>query len=74
MRITQGTFSFLPEFTDEPVAAQIRYSLHHGWAMSVEYTDDPASPQLLLGDVGAAPLRPRRRPGRHCPARGAGLP
>jgi ribulose-bisphosphate carboxylase small chain len=41
MRITQGTFSFLPDLTDEQLAAQIRYALHHGWAMSVEYTDDP---------------------------------
>ena len=41
MRITQGTFSFLPDMTDEQIAAQIRYSLQHGWAMSVEYTDDP---------------------------------
>jgi ribulose-bisphosphate carboxylase small chain len=41
MRITQGTFSFLPDFTDEQIAAQIHYALDHGWAMSVEYTDDP---------------------------------
>jgi ribulose-bisphosphate carboxylase small chain len=41
MRLTQGTFSFLPDMTDEQIAAQIRYSLEHGWAMSVEYTDDP---------------------------------
>jgi ribulose-bisphosphate carboxylase small chain len=41
MRITQGTFSYLPDFTDEQIAAQIRYSLEHGWAMSVEHTDDP---------------------------------
>ena len=41
MRITQGTFSFLPDFTDEQIAAEIRYALEHGWAMSVEYTDDP---------------------------------
>ena len=41
MRITQGTFSFLPDLTDEQIAAQIRYALDHGWAMSVEYTDDP---------------------------------
>ncbi len=25
MRITQGTFSFLPDLTDEQIAAQIRY-------------------------------------------------
>ena len=41
MRITQGTFSFLPDLTDEQIDAQIKYSLRHGWAMSVEYTDDP---------------------------------
>jgi ribulose-bisphosphate carboxylase small chain len=41
MRITQGTFSFLPDFTDEQIAAQIRYALGNGWAMSVEFTDDP---------------------------------
>lgn len=41
MRLTQGTFSFLPDLTDEQIEAQIRYSLAHGWAMSVEYTDDP---------------------------------
>jgi ribulose-bisphosphate carboxylase small chain len=41
MRITQGTFSFLPDLTDEQITAQIRYCLDHGWAMSVEYTDDP---------------------------------
>ena len=41
MRITQGTFSFLPDLSDEQIAAQIRYALGHGWAMSVEYTDDP---------------------------------
>ena len=40
MRITQGAFSFLPDFTDEQIAAQIRYALDKGWSMSVEYTDD----------------------------------
>jgi ribulose-bisphosphate carboxylase small chain len=41
MRITQGTFSFLPDLTDEQIAAQARYALEHGWAISIEYTDDP---------------------------------
>ena len=40
MRVTQGTFSFLPDFTDEEIDAQIKYSLRHDWAMSIEYTDD----------------------------------
>ncbi|MGI8412843.1 MAG: ribulose bisphosphate carboxylase small subunit [Solirubrobacteraceae bacterium] len=41
MRITQGTFSFLPELTDEEIEAQISYSVEKGWSIGVEYTDDP---------------------------------
>lgn len=41
MRVTQGTFSFLPDLTDEQIEAQLRYALGQGWAISVEYTDDP---------------------------------
>ena len=41
MRITQGTFSFLPDFTDEEIEAQVRYALQNRWSISVEYTDDP---------------------------------
>jgi ribulose-bisphosphate carboxylase small chain len=40
-RITQGQFSFLPDLTDEEIAAQIQYGLDRGYAWSVEYTDDP---------------------------------
>jgi ribulose-bisphosphate carboxylase small chain len=41
MRVTQGTFSFLPDLTDDQIRAQIEYALEQGWALSVEYTDDP---------------------------------
>jgi ribulose-bisphosphate carboxylase small chain len=41
MRITQGTFSYLPDFTEEQIEAQVRYCLDNGWAVSIEYTDDP---------------------------------
>ena len=41
MRLTQGAFSFLPDLTDQQIAAQIEYCLDKGWAVSVEYTDDP---------------------------------
>jgi len=41
MRITQGTFSYLPDFTDEEIKAQVRYCLDNGWAYSIEHTDDP---------------------------------
>ena len=41
MRVTQGTFSCLPDFTDEQITAQVQYCLDHGWAVNLEYTDDP---------------------------------
>ncbi len=41
MRVTQGTFSFLPDLDDKQIAAQIDYCLRQGWAVSVEFTDDP---------------------------------
>lgn len=41
MRLTQGTFSFLPDLTDEQIRAQVEYCLRQGWAVSIEYTDDP---------------------------------
>ena len=41
MRITQGTFSYLPDFTEEEVKAQVQYCLSNGWAYSIEHTDDP---------------------------------
>ena len=41
MRLTQGTFSFLPELTDEQITKQIEYCMKNGWAVNVEYTDDP---------------------------------
>jgi ribulose-bisphosphate carboxylase small chain len=40
-RVTQGQFSFLPDLTDVQIAAQLEYALSHGWALGVEYTDDP---------------------------------
>jgi len=41
MRLTQGAFSFLPDLTDAQISSQIEYCLRQGWAVSVEYTDDP---------------------------------
>ncbi len=41
MRITQGCFSFLPDLTDDQITAQVEYCLENGWAIGVEYTDDP---------------------------------
>jgi ribulose-bisphosphate carboxylase small chain len=55
MRITQGTFSYLPDFSDEEIDAQIKYSLDRGWAMSVEYTDD-IHPRNAYWDMWGLPM------------------
>jgi len=41
MKITQGQFSFLPDLTEEEIRQQVDYALGKGWALSVEWTDDP---------------------------------
>lgn len=41
MRITQGTFSFLPDLSDEQIGKQVAYCINQGWALGVEFTDDP---------------------------------
>ena len=41
MRLTQGTFSFLPDLTDEQIKKQIEYAIANNWAINIEYTEDP---------------------------------
>jgi ribulose-bisphosphate carboxylase small chain len=41
MRITQGTFSFLPDLTDAQIERQLAYALGRGWAVSIEHTEEP---------------------------------
>jgi ribulose-bisphosphate carboxylase small chain len=55
MRITQGTFSFLPDLSDQEITAQIQYSLEHQWAMSVEHTDEP-HPRNAYWEMWGMPL------------------
>ncbi len=40
-KLRQGQFSYLPELTDEEIQAQIQYAIDNGWAVAVEYTNDP---------------------------------
>lgn len=63
MRITQGAFSFLPDLTDAQIATQAQYAIDKGWAINIEYTDDPhprntywemwGMPMFDLNDAGA---------------------
>ncbi|MBC7280627.1 ribulose bisphosphate carboxylase small subunit [Hoeflea sp.] len=55
MRITQGCFSFLPDLTDEQISAQIEYCLGRGWAVGIEYTDDP-HPRNIYWDMWGHPM------------------
>jgi ribulose-bisphosphate carboxylase small chain len=55
MYITQGTFSYLPPLTDDQIKAQVQYCLDQGWAVSVEYTDDP-HPRNFLWDMWGLPM------------------
>jgi ribulose-bisphosphate carboxylase small chain len=55
MKITQGTFSFLPDLTDEQIKAQIQYALNRGWALSVEFTDDP-HPRNVYWEMWGMPM------------------
>jgi len=55
MRLTQGTFSFLPDLTDEQITAQVQYCLDQGWAVNFEYTDDP-HPRNTYWDMWGHPM------------------
>nr|MBP8139691.1 ribulose bisphosphate carboxylase small subunit [Burkholderiales bacterium] len=55
MRITQGTFSYLPDLTDAEIAAQIDYALGKGWSVSVEHTDDP-HPRNVYWEMWGMPM------------------
>ena len=55
MRLTQGTFSYLPDLSDAEVREQIQYCLDNGWPVSVEFTDDP-HPRNVYWDIWGLPL------------------
>lgn len=55
MRITQGTFSYLPDLSDEEIRAQAQYAIDRGWAVLVEHTDDP-HPRNAYWDMWGLPM------------------
>lgn len=55
MRLTQGTFSYLPDLTDEQIRAQIQYCIEQDWAVSIEFTDDP-HPRNAYWDMWGLPM------------------
>jgi len=61
MRITQGTFSFLPDLSDLEIRAQVEYALDQGWAIGIEHTDDP-HPRNFYWDMWGNPMFDLRDP------------
>jgi ribulose-bisphosphate carboxylase small chain len=55
VRITQGTFSYLPDLTDEEIKAQLQYAIDQGWSVAVEFTDDP-HPRNNLWEMWGLPM------------------
>jgi ribulose-bisphosphate carboxylase small chain len=55
MHVTQGTFSYLPPLTDEQIGAQCQYAIDNGWAVSVEFTDDP-HPRNVYWEMWGLPM------------------
>lgn len=55
MRLTQGTFSFLPDLTDEQISKQIAYAISQKWAVNIEFTDDP-HPRNAYWELWGLPL------------------
>jgi ribulose-bisphosphate carboxylase small chain len=54
MRLTQGTFSHLPDLGRHDIRAQVQYAIDHGWAIAVEYTNDP-HPRNAYWDLWGLP-------------------
>ena len=54
-RITQGCFSLLPDLTDAQIKKQIEYSIKSGYAVGIEYTDDP-HPRNCYWEMWGLPL------------------
>jgi len=55
MYLRSGSFSYLPELTDDEIAAQVRYALANGWPLSIEYTDDP-HPRNVYWELWGLPM------------------
>jgi len=54
-RITQGTFSLLPDLTDEQIKKQVEYCIKMGYAVGIEWTDDP-HPRNCYWEMWGLPL------------------
>ena len=54
-RVTQGTFSLLPDLNDAQIKAQVEYSIKRGFSVGIEWTDDP-HPRNCYWEMWGLPL------------------
>jgi ribulose-bisphosphate carboxylase small chain len=54
-RITQGAFSYLPDLSRDQIRNQVEYCINKGFAISIEYTDDP-HPRNCYWEMWGLPL------------------
>lgn len=55
MHITQGTFSYLPDLTDDQIRKQVQYAIDNKWSVQIEVTDDP-HPRNVYWDMWGLPM------------------
>jgi ribulose-bisphosphate carboxylase small chain len=55
MYLRHGAFSYLPDLSDDEIAAQVSYALLHGWPISIEHTTDP-HPRNIYWEMWGLPL------------------
>jgi ribulose-bisphosphate carboxylase small chain len=55
MRLTQGQFAFLPDLTDAEIRLQCAYAIDQGWALAIEFTDDP-HPRNIYWEMWGPPM------------------
>jgi len=55
LRLQQGTFSLLPDLTDDQIAKQLDYCRLKNFAIGIEYTEDP-HPRNCYWEMWGLPL------------------
>ena len=62
MRVTQGSFSYLPDLTEAQIKKQVEYLISKKLAVNIEWTDDP-HPRNTYWDLWGLPLFDCKDPG-----------
>ncbi len=55
MRLTQGCFSYLPDLTEADIRTQVQYCIDKGWAVNIEFSDDP-HPRNTFWEMWGLPM------------------